>query len=39
MHRLGKTEEVGDVVVLALSDLARYITGTIIYVDGGYLTQ
>jgi NAD(P)-dependent dehydrogenase (short-subunit alcohol dehydrogenase family) len=39
MHRLGKTDEVGDVVVLALSDLARYITGTIIYVDGGYLTQ
>jgi len=39
MHRLGTPEEVADGVVLLLSDLARYATGSIFYVDGGYLTQ
>lgn len=39
MHRLGTPKEVADGVVLLLSDLARYATGSIFYVDGGYLTQ
>jgi NAD(P)-dependent dehydrogenase (short-subunit alcohol dehydrogenase family) len=39
MHRLGTPEEVADGVVLLLSPLARYATGSIFYLDGGYLTQ
>lgn len=39
MHRLGTTEEVADAVVLLLSPLARYATGSIFYLDGGYMTQ
>lgn len=39
MHRLGTTEEVADGVVLLLSPLARYATGSIFYLDGGYMTQ
>lgn len=36
-HRLGTPEEIGDVVAFLLSDAARYITGEIVYADGGYL--
>ena len=39
LHRLGTTEEVADAVVLLLSSLARYATGSIFYLDGGYMTQ
>ena len=39
MHRLGTTEEVADGVVLLLSPLARYATGSIFYLDGGYMMQ
>ena len=39
MHRLGTPEEVADAVVLLLSPLARYATGSILYLDGGYMTQ
>jgi NAD(P)-dependent dehydrogenase (short-subunit alcohol dehydrogenase family) len=39
MHRLGTTEEVADAVVLLLSPLARYATGSIFYLDGGYMMQ
>lgn len=37
MGRLGKPEEVGNVVVFLASDLASYITGTTLVVDGGML--
>lgn len=36
-HRLGTPEEIGDVVAFLLSDAARYVTGEIVYADGGYL--
>lgn len=36
-RRLGMPEEVGDVVAFLLSDAASYITGEIVYADGGYL--
>jgi 2-deoxy-D-gluconate 3-dehydrogenase len=39
LGRLGLPEEVGDVAVFLLSDLARYVNGAILYVDGGYLLQ
>jgi NAD(P)-dependent dehydrogenase (short-subunit alcohol dehydrogenase family) len=36
LGRLGLPAEIGDVVVFLLSDLASYVTGTILYADGGY---
>jgi NAD(P)-dependent dehydrogenase (short-subunit alcohol dehydrogenase family) len=36
-HRLGKPEEIGELTAFLLSDAARYITGEIVYADGGYL--
>ena len=38
-QRLGTPEEVGDAVAFLLSDAARYMTGGIVYVDGGYLLR
>lgn len=35
MKRLGEPEEVADVVGFLLSDAARYMTGEIVFVDGG----
>ena len=35
-HRYGSPGEIGDAAVFLLSDAARYITGEILYVDGGY---
>jgi glucose 1-dehydrogenase len=35
MRRLGEPEEVADVVAFLLSDASRYMTGEIVYVDGG----
>ena len=35
--RLGEPEDVADVVVLLASDLARYVTGVTVAVDGGQL--
>jgi NAD(P)-dependent dehydrogenase (short-subunit alcohol dehydrogenase family) len=37
MKRLGEPEEVADVVAYLLSDAASYVTGEIVYVDGGRL--
>lgn len=37
MGRIGKPEEIGSVVVFLASDLASYITGTTLAVDGGML--
>ncbi|MFN9281032.1 MAG: SDR family NAD(P)-dependent oxidoreductase, partial [Betaproteobacteria bacterium] len=35
MKRLGEPAEVAEVVAFLLSDAASYITGEIVYVDGG----
>lgn len=37
MGRLGRPEELGHVIAFLASDLASYITGTMIQVDGGYV--
>jgi len=37
--RFGKPEDIGATVVFLASDEADYITGTVIYVDGGWLSQ
>lgn len=37
--RPGTPREVGDVVAFLLSEGARYVTGEIVYVDGGYLLR
>jgi NAD(P)-dependent dehydrogenase (short-subunit alcohol dehydrogenase family) len=39
MGRWGKPEEVADAVVFLASPAARFITGAILAVDGGYLTM
>jgi NAD(P)-dependent dehydrogenase (short-subunit alcohol dehydrogenase family) len=37
MRRFGRLEDLGGGVVFLCSDAAAYITGQILYVDGGYL--
>ena len=37
--RFGKPEDIGATAVFLASDEADYITGTVIYVDGGWLSQ
>jgi NAD(P)-dependent dehydrogenase (short-subunit alcohol dehydrogenase family) len=37
MRRFGRLEDLSGAVVFLCSDAAAYITGQIIYVDGGYL--
>jgi NAD(P)-dependent dehydrogenase (short-subunit alcohol dehydrogenase family) len=38
MRRLGEPSEIADVVAFLLSDAASYMTGQIVYVDGGRLS-
>lgn len=38
MGRVGQPTELGGPVVFLASDLASYVTGTVLPVDGGYLT-
>lgn len=38
MARWGEPDEVASVVLFLLSDVARFVTGTVLPVDGGYLT-
>jgi len=37
--RLGQTSEVGQAAVFLASQMASFVTGTIVYVDGGYLLR
>jgi NAD(P)-dependent dehydrogenase (short-subunit alcohol dehydrogenase family) len=37
MHRLGQPDEVAEMVVWLLSDSARYVTGSLLGVDGGFM--
>jgi enoyl-[acyl-carrier-protein] reductase (NADH) len=36
-HRLGRPEEVGQAAVFLASAMSSFVTGTILYVDGGYM--
>jgi len=37
MHRVGKTEEVSNLVLFLASDASSYITGSTVVIDGGWL--
>ncbi|MFH1713607.1 MAG: SDR family oxidoreductase, partial [Patescibacteria group bacterium] len=37
LGRLGKPEEIADLVVFLASDKSSYITGSIVVIDGGWL--
>ncbi len=37
LGRMGNADDVARVVLFLASDLARYMTGSLVVVDGGYL--
>ena len=39
LGRFGEPAEIADVIAFLLSDDARYVTGAVIPVDGGYLAR
>jgi len=39
LRRFGKLEDLNGAVLFLCSDAASYITGQILYVDGGYLAS
>lgn len=39
MRRLGRPDEVARVVLFLATDLASYVNGAVIVVDGGFLTD
>jgi len=39
MKRWAETDEIADPILFLCSDAARYVTGTMLIVDGGYCSQ
>jgi NAD(P)-dependent dehydrogenase (short-subunit alcohol dehydrogenase family) len=39
MKRMGKPEEVAESVIWLFSDAASFVTGSAIFIDGGYVSQ
>jgi NAD(P)-dependent dehydrogenase (short-subunit alcohol dehydrogenase family) len=39
LKRIGQPRDIANAVLFLVSDEADYVTGTILYVDGGWLTQ
>ena len=37
MHRVGKPEEVSELVLFLVSDKSSYMTGSVVVIDGGWL--
>ncbi len=39
MRRIGDPEDIGRAVAFLSSEAASYITGAVLYVDGGYVAE